>query len=58
MQGAGAAVIGCDPSPLDHALLAKACGLAFASVPADPDALAAALAAPRRGPRLIEVRAP
>jgi acetolactate synthase-1/2/3 large subunit len=58
MQGAGAAVIGCDPAPLAHAPLAEACGLAFATVPADPAALAAALAAPRRGPRLIEVRAP
>ena len=58
MQAAGAAVIGCNPSPLDHAMLAQACGLPFASVPADPAALAAALAAPRRGPRLIEVRAP
>lgn len=56
MQGAGAAVIGCDPSPLAHAPLAQACGLSFASVPADPAALAAALAAPRHGPRLIEVR--
>jgi acetolactate synthase-1/2/3 large subunit len=58
MQGAGAAVIGCDPSPLAHAPLAQACGLAFASVPCNPAALAAALGAPRHGPRLIEVRAP
>jgi acetolactate synthase-1/2/3 large subunit len=58
MQGAGTAVIGCDPSPLAHAPLAAACGLPFASVPCNPAALAAALAAPRHGPRLIEVCAP
>lgn len=57
MQAVGAAVIGCNPSPLAHAPLAQACGLSFASVPAEPAAIAAALSASRHGPRLIEVQA-
>jgi acetolactate synthase-1/2/3 large subunit len=59
MAGAGTAVVGCTPSPFDHAALAAACGLAHAAVPCTPRALAEALAAPApAGPRLIEVRAP
>lgn len=57
MQAAGTAAIGCDPTPLRLEPLAAACGVGFASVPAEPEALAAALRTPRRGPRLIEVRA-
>lgn len=50
-------VIGCAPSPLAMDHFAAACGLPFARVAQDPAALAAALAAPRQGPRLIEVQA-
>ena len=58
MRDAQIAVIGCTPAPLllDH--FAAACGLPFASVPADPAALHAALSTPMTGPRLIEIRAP
>jgi acetolactate synthase-1/2/3 large subunit len=55
MAGAGASVIGCDPTPPDMAALAAAFGLPFARVAADPAALAAALRRPCDGPRMIEV---
>jgi acetolactate synthase-1/2/3 large subunit len=58
MAGAGAEVIGCDPTPLDLQAFAAACDLAFDSLPADPCALRAILAQPDTGPRLIELRAP
>ncbi|MDO9640248.1 MAG: 5-guanidino-2-oxopentanoate decarboxylase [Pseudotabrizicola sp.] len=58
MSGAGAQVIGCDPSPLSLAPFAQACGLPFASLLPDVDALRAALHPPHTGPRLIELRAP
>lgn len=57
MRDAGTEVIGCAPSPLDHAALAAACGLPFARVPPDAAALTAALRAPRHGPRVIEISA-
>lgn len=56
MQGAGAEVIGCTPSPLEMAPFAAACGLPFVSVLPDPDALREALQRPVTGPRLIEIR--
>ncbi len=56
MAGAGAKVIGCDPSPLKMAPFAAACDLPFVSVADDPVALHAALAVPSIGPRMIEIR--
>lgn len=56
MAGAGAAVIGCSPSPLRMQPFAAACDLPFQSVAQDPDALRAALLARGQGPRMIEVR--
>ena len=58
MAGAGAQVIGCDPSPLDLAPFAQACGLPFVSLAPDPAALRAALTDRADGPCLIELRAP
>lgn len=58
MAGAGTQVIGCDPSPLDLGPFAEACGLPFASLFPDPDALRDALQQQCNGPRLIELRAP
>ena len=55
MAGAGAKVLGCDPTPPLFGPLAAACGLPFVSVANDPAALGAALAEPVRGPRLIEI---
>ncbi|MGQ0566954.1 MAG: 5-guanidino-2-oxopentanoate decarboxylase [Gemmobacter sp.] len=57
MQGAGAPVIGCDPSPLRLEPFAAACDLPYARVTADPAEVAAAIAG-GRGPRLIEIVAP
>jgi acetolactate synthase-1/2/3 large subunit len=57
MTAAQTKVIGCSPSPFDMAHLAAACGLPFARVGQDPAALAAALRAPAKGPRMIEVQA-
>lgn len=56
MQAADAPVLGCAPSPLKMQPFAAACDLPFASIPNDPSALAAALALPCDGPRLIEIR--
>jgi acetolactate synthase I/II/III large subunit len=56
MRDANTQVIGCDPSPLRLEPFAMACDLPFTSVLPDPDALAAALATPCDGPRLIEIR--
>jgi acetolactate synthase-1/2/3 large subunit len=50
-------VVGCDPSPLDLAAFAQACGLPYSCVPQEPAALRDALATPTQGPRLIEVQA-
>ncbi len=55
MAGAGTQVIGCSPSPLRMEPFAAACDLPFARVSADPAEVAAALAAPHAGPRLIEI---
>jgi acetolactate synthase-1/2/3 large subunit len=57
MAQAGTPVLGCDPTPPLCEPLAAAAGMPFATIPATPDALAAALRAPRNGPRMIEVRA-
>jgi acetolactate synthase I/II/III large subunit len=56
MAGAGAKVIGCDPSPLKMQPFAAACDLPFVSVANDPAALRAALEQLVTGPRMIEVR--
>jgi acetolactate synthase-1/2/3 large subunit len=58
MAAAGTDVIGCDPTPPLFAPLAAAVRMPFASVEATPEALTAALRAPRQGPRMIEVRVP
>lgn len=57
MTAAQTKVIGCAPSPFDMAHLAAACSLPFARVAQDPAALAAAVKAPCKGPRMIEVQA-
>ena len=57
MQDVQISVIGCHPSPLRMEPFAAACDLPFQSVPADPEALRAALRQPSTGPSLIEVRA-
>ncbi|MBC2834404.1 5-guanidino-2-oxopentanoate decarboxylase [Paragemmobacter straminiformis] len=56
MRDAQTEVIGCSPSPLKLGHLAAACDLGFESVENAPEALAAALTRPHRGPRLVEVR--
>ena len=58
MAGAGAQVIGCDPSPLGLAAFAESCGLPFVSLAPDPGTITAELQHPLTGPRLIELRAP
>lgn len=58
MRAAQAPVIGCDPSPLNLEPFAAACDLPFTRGSADPAEVAAAVAAPGDGPRLIEVVAP
>ncbi len=55
MRAVGAAVIGCDPSPLRLAPFAAACDLPFVSIAPEAEALRAALLAPCTGPRMIEV---
>jgi acetolactate synthase-1/2/3 large subunit len=57
MRAVGAAVIGCDPSPLRMEPFAAACDLPFRRIAPDPAALLAALAALPPGPRLIEIAA-
>ncbi|MGA1683265.1 MAG: 5-guanidino-2-oxopentanoate decarboxylase [Gemmobacter sp.] len=59
MAGAGAPVVGCDPTPPDFAAIAQACAIPHRPVPATPEAVAAACAAPAPdgGPVLIEVDA-
>lgn len=57
MQSAQTRVIGCSPSPFDMAPLAAACGLPFAPASHRSMTLSAALKAPAKGPRLIEVQA-
>ena len=56
MAAVGAAVIGCDPSPLKMAPFAAACDLPFTSVGNDHGALRAALLDGTSRPRMIEVR--
>lgn len=56
MAGAGAQVLGCDPTPPLFGPLAAACGMPFASIANEPAALADALAARAMGPRMIEIR--
>lgn len=56
MAGAGAKVIGCDPSPLKMKPFAAACDLPFVSIANDPAALRKALGDGAMGPRMIEIR--
>jgi acetolactate synthase-1/2/3 large subunit len=56
MAGAGAPVLGCDPSPLKMEPFAAACDLPFARVSADPATITAALRG-GHGPRLVEIAA-
>ena len=56
MAEVGAEVIGCDPSPLDMAAFAKACGLPFQTIIPEANALQMALKATPRGPSFIEIR--
>jgi acetolactate synthase-1/2/3 large subunit len=56
MRGAKVDVLGCDPSPLEMESFAFACGLPFASIPQDPEAVIDALSHPQDGPRLIEIQ--
>jgi acetolactate synthase-1/2/3 large subunit len=58
MRDAGATVIGCDPAPPDFADLARACGMPYATIAADPSAIAEALRRLRAspGPSILEIR--
>ncbi len=56
MRQAKIEVLGCDPSPLEMESFAFACGLPFASIPQDPEAVIDALSQPQDGPRLIEIQ--
>jgi acetolactate synthase-1/2/3 large subunit len=58
MKAAGTQVIGCHPSPLNHAAFAAACDMPFVSVAADTAALHAALIQPHSGARIIEITSP
>lgn len=57
MRAAGTEVIGCHPSPLDHASFAAACGLPFVSIAMDEGLLHWALTQAHDGPNIIEIRA-
>jgi acetolactate synthase-1/2/3 large subunit len=59
MAAVGAPVIGCDPTPPDFGAIARACAIPHRPVPATPEAVAAACAAPAPdgGPVLIEIDA-
>lgn len=57
MRAAGVAVIGCHPSPLNHAAFAAACDLPFVSVAMDEGLLHWALTQAQDGPNMIEIRA-
>lgn len=56
MRQARVDVLGCTPSPLEMESFAFACGLPFASIPQDPEAVIDALSQPQDGPRLIEIQ--
>ena len=58
MRAANTPVIGCHPSPLNHAAFAAACDMPFVSVTADTAALHAALIQPHSGARIIEITSP
>lgn len=55
MRDAGTEVIGCTPSPLNHAEFAAACDLPFTRIMPNAADLCRAVAEP--GPRLVEIRA-
>jgi len=57
MRAAGTQVIGCHPSPLDHAAFAAACALPFVSIAMDEGLLNWALTQAHDGPHMIEIRA-
>lgn len=56
MRAAKTEVIGCHPSPLNHAAFASACDLPFVSIAADTELLHWALRQRNDGPSMIEVR--
>jgi acetolactate synthase-1/2/3 large subunit len=56
MRAANTEVIGCHPSPLNHAAFASACDLPFVSIAADTELLHWALRQRSEGPSMIEVR--
>lgn len=57
MRAANTQVIGCHPSPLDHAAFASACALPFVSIAMDEGLLHWALTQAHDGPNMIEIRA-
>lgn len=57
MRAANTEVIGCHPSPLNHAAFASACDLPFVSIAADTELLHWALGQRSEGPSMIEIRA-
>ncbi len=56
MRAAGTEVIGCHPSPLNHAAFGEACDLPFVSIAADEGLLHWALTQRQEGPSMIEIR--
>ncbi len=56
MRAAGTEVIGCHPSPLNHAAFASACDVPFVSIAADTDLLHWALSQRQDVPSMIEIR--
>jgi acetolactate synthase-1/2/3 large subunit len=55
MRAANIEVIGCTPSPLGLEAFAAACGMDYACIRPEPEAMAGAVTEP--GPRLVEIRA-
>jgi acetolactate synthase-1/2/3 large subunit len=53
MQAAGLPPLGCTPAPLEMEAFARACGLPFARITADPDLLRASLGG--AGPAVVEI---
>jgi acetolactate synthase I/II/III large subunit len=53
MQAAGLPPLGCTPAPLEMEAFARACGLPFARIAADPDLLRTSLAG--SGPAVVEI---
>lgn len=60
MEGAGVAVVGCDPAPPDFEAAARSFGIPYRHLPMTPESVAAALkeSAGLTGPQIIEIEAP